>query len=146
MRSNLMLFGAQKGKGPGTWPFPSSPIKSGCSSEAVSYRSEHKWAKEVQNCVGLHSAFTFTTPRAIHLQSCSLSFSPRSATSHQNSHSCPEPLGQHFPPDFSMLLFPWLCILQCYDRFLLGSNCPWCENYPLCPLLITPYFVAFGLH
>lgn len=55
MRSNLMLFGAQKGKGPGTWPFPSSPIKSGCSSEAVSYRSEHKWAKEVQNCVGLHS-------------------------------------------------------------------------------------------
>lgn len=92
---------------------------------------------------GCTVAFTFTTPRAIHLQSCSLSFSPRSATSHQNSHSCPEPLGQYFPPDFSMLLFPRLCILQCYDRFLLGSNCPWCENYPLRPLLIYPLFCGF---
>lgn len=38
----LDAFGAQKGKEPGTWLFPSTPIKSGCSSEPVSYRSEHK--------------------------------------------------------------------------------------------------------
>ena len=35
-------FGAQKGKGPGAWLFLSALIKSGCSSERVSYRSEHK--------------------------------------------------------------------------------------------------------
>lgn len=80
-------FRSQKGKGPGTQQFPSAPIMSGCSSESVSYRREQKWAIEEKYCMGLHSAFTFATVRAFHLQSCSLPFSPNSGISHQNSHN-----------------------------------------------------------
>lgn len=48
---------------------------------------------------------------------------------------CPEPLGQYFLPDFSRLLFPWLCMLQCYGRFLLGRNRPPLPSFYL-PLIL----------
>jgi len=95
---------SRKAKGLGHGHFPSTSIKSGCSSEPVSYRSEHKGSREAQYCVGLHSTFTFVTLRAFHLQPAFLcqicNLSPELP---QQGFS--EPLRQYFPPDFPMALY-----------------------------------------
>lgn len=101
----LNVFVVQKPEGTRAWQFPSTPIKSGCTSEPPSCRSEHKWARQTQDCVGFHSSF------ASHWQSCSLSLSQTCNLSPEVlQQSCPEPWGQDFPPELSMLVFLWLRI------------------------------------
>lgn len=142
-------FGAQKGKGPGTWQFPSTPIKSGCLSEPVSYRSGHKREREAQYRVGLHSAFTFATLRAFHLQSCSLPFRPRSAASHQTSHS--RVLQCLWGSIFHLIFLcrgphGFACSNVMAGSSLEEAIATGVRTTSSALLLFTPYFVAFSLH
>lgn len=125
----LNAFAAQKGKGLGAWPLPSTPIKRGCSSEPANYRNEHKRARNSQHnhVVGCsHSTFTFPMLRAVCLSLPDLQ--PLRKTPVAGFSRASRAV---FSTCFSNAVFPMALHLysHCYGRFLLGNHCHWCENH-----------------